>query len=311
MVDKVFAEPEPNIASWEEPYHSNRGLWWAFVLLLVALGIACGIGYHSMRKDNLKLSMVPDAVKSVTALGTRVDDLEAKASAWPSQWSGLVDRVSKLDRMVNAEYLRARKYAQTLNAQTEQNLQARLNSQKSDVDAKLNQMRTELDTQRAQLASLKEKVSSTQTEVAALRNDNQQSFASMREWVSNNAQKTDSLAEAMEAPKVSFEAAKHRSTELTDGVSLHVSRTNVRYQRFGGWISLTDGGRTLWVQRRGVDQPVIFNRKSDDGEYDLVVTRVTRNSVVGYIVLPPQHADNSENSLLKPPRRSVSYQGGE
>lgn len=313
MVDTVFSQPDEMSGEGQIIVEKSRGLWWAFAVLLIGLGVACALGYHSLHQDRLALSMLPETVSSVTSLGTRIDDLETKVSAWPSQWSGLVDRVTKLDRRVNYDYGRARKYAESLNSQTEQRFQAMLNNQKSDVDAELNQMKSNLEDQRAQLTSLQEKFSSTQAEIAALRNDSQQNLAGLQHQVDETARQTDSLAQAEETTKISFEAEKKHSTELVSGVALHVSRTDTRHQRYGGWVSLSldNEGRTLWLESRGIDQPVIFNSVRDGGEYDLVVTRVNRHSVVGYLVMPSKQAENTENSSLRPAAGSALDRSGE
>jgi hypothetical protein len=67
---------------------------------------------------------------------------------------------------------------------------------------------------------------------------------------------------------------------------LQVNRTNVGYQRFEGWVFLMPDRRTIWVHDQGVQRPVEFYSREDRRPRELVITRVTKYSVVGYLLLP-------------------------
>jgi hypothetical protein len=60
-------------------------------------------------------------------------------------------------------------------------------------------------------------------------------------------------------------------------------------QRFDGWVWLMPDRRTIWIHSRGLQQPLVFYNQGDDRPRELVVTRVTRYSVVGYVLEPKEN----------------------
>jgi len=60
----------------------------------------------------------------------------------------------------------------------------------------------------------------------------------------------------------------------------------VSYQRFAGYLSLTDEGRTLWLPNAGAQEAVNFYSKRSSRPYDLVATTVSKHGIVGYLLLP-------------------------
>ena len=71
---------------------------------------------------------------------------------------------------------------------------------------------------------------------------------------------------------------------------MDVSHTDVLHQRFDGWVWLMPGRRTMWIHGRGLQQPLMFYSDGDDRPRELVVTRVTKYSVLGYLLVPRENA---------------------
>src|SRR5438093_860044 len=111
--------------------------------------------------------------------------------------------------------------------------------------------------------------------------------ASLHNLTANRSQSGfDTLAHELNRPPGNFEAAKHSTMTLAPGVSLTVIRTDVSYQRFAGYVSLTSEGRTLWLPNGGAQEAVDFYSKQANRPCDLVVTTVSKRGVVGYLMLP-------------------------
>ena len=45
-------------------------------------------------------------------------------------------------------------------------------------------------------------------------------------------------------------------------------------------------GRILWIRGQGIQQPVRFYSHKDERPYELVFTRVSKDSAVGYLLMP-------------------------
>jgi hypothetical protein len=84
--------------------------------------------------------------------------------------------------------------------------------------------------------------------------------------------------------RVTFSVPMNHSRQLIPGISLGVTATDTGRQRMNGWMWLMPDRRTIWLrdQRQG---PVVFYGHEDGKRRELVITRVTPNSVTGYLQL--------------------------
>jgi len=102
-----------------------------------------------------------------------------------------------------------------------------------------------------------------------------------------------------EHKRIDFEAAMDCQTDVAEGISLGLTRTNVSSQRFDGWVQLAPEGRFLWIREQSILKPLGLRREEDGARFELVITRVTHDSVKGYVLLPgPQGGAPGEPALV-------------
>lgn len=154
------------------------------------------------------------------------------------------------------------------------------------VDARLDKVEAGEAAERVQLARLQDELANARQEIASLRQTSDCELAGLRQHMAGSDRTVEAITQQLDRQRVDFEAARNRETEVAPGVGLKVLDTNVRYQRFSGWIQILPEARFLWVNEHGIQQPVGFYRLQDGERVDLVVTRVARDSVVGYLLLP-------------------------
>jgi sortase A len=87
--------------------------------------------------------------------------------------------------------------------------------------------------------------------------------------------------------RVSFSVSTQHSRELAPGISLGVTRTDATDRRVDGWMWVMPDRRTIWLRSQRARQPVVFYGAQDGRRRELVITAVTRNSIAGYLVVPP------------------------
>jgi sortase A len=87
--------------------------------------------------------------------------------------------------------------------------------------------------------------------------------------------------------KVTFSVSANHSRELAPGISLGLTRTDVAGHRVDGWIWVMPDRKTIWLREQNAHQPLIFYGAQDGRRRELVITTVTRNSIGGYLILPP------------------------
>lgn len=254
-----------------------RALWVAVVVLAVALAAQTTYGYMAWQKLNVAVAQLPGLGDSLATLSGRMEAAEAKLSVALSDWNGLGERVAKLDHKVSSNLQLARKQAQQMVSQLQARLETELNERTRVLEVRLDRLESNQEAQRVYMARLQEQIETVQRETG-LHLDN------LGEQLARNQSQTDALAQRLDTERVDFEVARKRTQEIVPGVSMTLTKTNVSYQRFSGWLWLLPDRRTVWVRNQGVQQPVVIYRKPTGERCEVVVTDVTKDFVIGYLL---------------------------
>ncbi|MGH9660624.1 MAG: hypothetical protein ACRD96_18890, partial [Bryobacteraceae bacterium] len=84
------------------------------------------------------------------------------------------------------------------------------------------------------------------------------------------------------AGAATFHISKRRSRQVAPGISLGVDETDADRGQVDGWMWIMPDRRTIWLRDHAAQEPLIFYQ---DGERrELLITTVTSNSVMGYLV---------------------------
>ena len=268
--------------------HPTGALWCAFAVLALALIGELAYSYRALRRGHI--AQIPDMLQSVTKLAGQMTAMEAKLPALETKWDGLADRIVRLDRKVDSTLRTASRQTQELVAQAEGRLRQEMDRQAKVVDARLSQVESNQREDHTRLARLNEQL---EKEVAALRGElattqdgTNRGLAGLHQEVSQNEDSLHNLAQQLHRERVSFETVKDSPTEIVPGVSLTVLKTNPRYQRFRGYVSLTAEGRTLWLDNLGAHEALDLYPRDTSHPYSLIITQVNPHGVVGYLLLP-------------------------
>ena len=286
---------EPTENKWSVPQrettnpeyqHASNSIWVLVLALAVALvGLAC-FGYFTLKNTNVRISQLFGNQAVLNTLGQRADTTEAQLRDLAGGWKGIAQRVTALESLqgkVSRDFQQTRKYAESLTERLQQQVSAELEARTSVLDTRLHQVESEQTAQRLQLAQVE---SELRQEIASAREETGRDLSGVNQQVENNARNLGSLSERLDRNRVDFEVAKGQTTELIPGVSLQISGTNTQYQRFRGSLFLLQDRRTLWLRGETVHQPVRFFHKEGGEPYELVVTEVTKHSVIGYLLAP-------------------------
>jgi hypothetical protein len=269
---------------------SNGGLWFALMILVLAVVGASAYLYLSLRENNINLSQVPDLLQSITTLDGRMDATEAKLRDLAANWDGLTNHLAKLDGKVDSSLRATRNQMRELVGQAAGRLQAELDQQVQAVDARLNKVESMQRQDQAQLAQLNDQlrgqVASLREQLTAAQESTGRDLANLQGQESEDQGNLQTLAQQLHRDKVTFEIVKDSPTELAPGVTLTVLNTDVSYQRFRGYISLTNEGKTLWLNNLNAKEAVDLYAQQSSHPYSLIVTTVSKDGVVGYLLLP-------------------------
>jgi hypothetical protein len=165
-----------------------------------------------------------------------------------------------------------------------------LDQQGQVVDARLNNVESMQSQDRAQLAllndQLRAQVASLREQLTAAQENTGRDLASLQGQVNEDQGNLHTLGQQLHREKVLFEIVKDSPAELVPGVTLTVLKTDASYQRFRGYISLTNEGKTLWLNDLSAKEAVDLYAQQYSHPYSLIVTTVRKDGVVGYLLLP-------------------------
>jgi hypothetical protein len=284
--DETPAAPIHREPPKEPRARRSGGLWAAVVILALALAAVTAYGALVLRRNNISIAQLPGMNQLITGLNGRMDATETKLRDLTSNWGNVQNHVAELDRKLGSNLQLARRQAQDLVDQAQTRIEAEVGRHNQAVDGRLSRLESSQQDDQKRLAELGNQVGGVRQEIGASRDETQRNVASLRQEVDQNGNGIRALDQKIQRQKVTFEAAKDRPQELVPGISMTVTKTNVSYQRFEGYLTLTADSRTIWLPDTGAQQSVVFFPHQSSQPYDLVVTAVRPGGVVGYLMLP-------------------------
>jgi sortase A len=87
---------------------------------------------------------------------------------------------------------------------------------------------------------------------------------------------------------VAFQVSEGHSRTLVPGISFGLTSADASGHRVYGWMWIMPERRTIRLKNQDARKPVIFYPGHDGKRRELVITRVSRNSVTGCLLLPSQ-----------------------
>ncbi len=272
------------------PRSASKALGAAVVLLALALAGVTVYGYLTLRQNGIGLAQLPGIAQLVGTLQSRLSAAETKMQDLTANWASLSQQVAALSARTGSGLENVRRHAEQLIMQEEERMEGEMAKRDQAINARFAQVESEQQAENARLTQVQDwvqkNVEVARQEVAAERHDRERDLKALRQDVDQNHDNLQTFARKLDRQRVDFETAKNQQRELVPGISLTVTRTDARYQRFDGYLELVEDSRTLWLSKVSVQQAVPFYAKQGAKPYDLVVTTVNHDGVVGYLLVP-------------------------
>ncbi|MBZ5564208.1 MAG: hypothetical protein LAP13_17515 [Acidobacteriia bacterium] len=285
---QLDAELERDQADEIPAYHRRKsaGIWTAMASLALALAVLAAYGYAVLDNDNLQLSQLPRLAKSLSAVSLHSLDLERRLQDVSEYQKGLTARMQKADVAWQSGLDAARAQPAGLVAGLRVEFRRELDSRSSVLKAQIARMASDQDASRAQLAEVEQELARTRQELASVRRSQAQELAELRREQNVSHFEITSINNLLATNQVGFAIQKGQPAGVVPGVSLNLTGTDVRHQRFDGWIGFQPQGRTLQMRAQEVQQPFVFFPNPGGRAYELVVTQVDPGKVTGYLLVP-------------------------
>lgn len=273
----------------DEPVYHRRpsaGLWTALASLAVVVAVMAAYGYSVLSNQNDQLAWLPGLIKSVSAVRDRTNGLEASVKQWSGRQEQLATKVQQLGSGWQAGLNGVREHAASLVNKAYQKEHAELSQREAALDARIVEMASRQQAEQNHVAQLEKQLTSTRQELASVRESYTRELAALQLRQISNQRAIVAVGKKLSTGQVNFEASKNHDAAIVPGVTLHLTATNTSHQRFRGWILLAGKGQKIWVRRQAVETPIVFYPVPGGEAYELVVTRVERKSVAGYMLVP-------------------------
>jgi 3-phenylpropionate/cinnamic acid dioxygenase small subunit len=289
--------PRRRKAEDEAEDQHRAGHWVAILLLAIAIGGLCWYGYPTLKQVPSLVAQFPGLQKSFEGMNARLAATESQIKAWGASHQQLQDRIAHVETTTASGIQAARKQAQALSEKVYERVHGEVAAQTQATDEKLARLESSDETNFAKL----------QTEVASLREENarqaeqlrnvridmerdganrDQKLVSLNQQVGNEARDVESINNKLSVKRVDFEVTRNHSQQLTDDLSLGITGTDVTHRRVTGWMWVMPDRRTVWLKKRGAQEPVVWYGTRDGKRREVVITNVAKNSVSGYVLLP-------------------------
>ncbi len=283
----TILEPHPR------RFSVRRILLTLFVLAIVG---AMGYGYWILRGQGSglsQLSQLSDFQTSLATLRERMRTVEGAIRSWSDDRDAMYHRLAVLNARINRAGRAAREQSQKMVQDVRAQLEAELAKRDQVINARFSEVESVQQAQNEKVAALQTRLDQAQQEIASLRGDAAHQFASLHDAQAQSQTQIDGITHQLARQRVDFELAKNDTRELTPGVSLHVTGTDPRYQRYKGWLWYEPDRRFLWLESAEAQEPVVLRSKDGGEPYELVVTGVNRRGVLGYLLVPETPASTA------------------
>lgn len=298
------------LRAWQEEHErelrsSKRtaAVLWVMVILLAAGWIfASWRGYSLIDKHRNLLAQLPGLQDSFGAVSKRVDATQEQVRSWLAGQTSFGDRLAKVEKRVAANLQFARQQSQELAAQVSQRIQEEMDRRLEGLQGRLSRMESSQEAEQARLNQLQNDLAGlrreTSQQMATIRQDSSRGLSDVNQQVAQNKQDLSNLSRRFDHDRTDFEVAKDQTRELAPGVSLHITRTDPSHQSVDGWLQLSADGHFLWVRAQGIERPVTFYSGKDSRPQELVFTRVNKDSILGYLLVPAEMGPAPSDSQL-------------
>jgi hypothetical protein len=271
----IYVQAPPSAAPPVAAASVAKGLWALVIALLVLSGINLYLVLSARSQFSKVLSQQSD---QLNLLGRRADASDVRYAKLSAQF----DVTSEKLGMTQAELARAHQLAMTIEARQRQAVSALTNAigQKASTD-QLNSLQASAD---AKFGTISTGLAGTQKDLDATNQALTGAKTELNGAIAHTHDELVQLAHRTDRDYFEFHLNSRQKRQKIGGVQVQLIRTNTKMNLFTVDLYFDDH-RT---QRRdeSIDEPVFFYMQGAPSALELVVNRVAKNAISGYISAP-------------------------
>ena len=278
-------------------------LWAVIALAVVSLGGLGGMFYYA-QSLNTRLDQVNASLQSALSaqgetlekLGGRLDQGDTRATELQGQVAQTQNRLG----LTQSEIQKARQAAAELVARQQQQAQESA-QQAQQLSSQLGQLQQEQVATKGNVGSLttdvagvKGEVKTTKDELAATRSELQRVIGDLgvqSDLVAHNRTELQELILRGEREYVEFDLSKRSRLQKIGNIRLELKRTDPKKQKYT--VNLVVDDRTVEKKDKNVFEPVQFYQEGFRAPTEIVVNKIEKDRVVGYVSAPKKREDRA------------------
>lgn len=280
-IDEVPDDSQKSFGASERQSHTSWFIAIAAVLALVVIGELVAFNKISSLRSSMQAQ---DAQVHKQLASQLTDEFSGKLSALANSNAQELDALkSELDAaakrlgLTGRELGRARKMVSDLQEQQRQ----QASELKQEIAQKADQQ--QVGTLSQDVSSTKSDLANTQKTVGTLTSDLGMARSELGTLIARNHDEIEQLRKLGRREYFEFTLERNQQQSVA-GVGLILRKANVKRHRFN--LDLLTNDMVIQKNGRTIDEPIFFSVGGQKGFYELVVNKVERDKVSGYISTP-------------------------
>jgi chromosome segregation ATPase len=260
-----------------------RWLWFAMIALAAVSLLALATSWNATMNANTARQALHTQTQALRQNVDMLNQRLSQAEAASAQLQGELSSVTGRLRMTQSEVTTARRQASQIRddySQKIQNVQSELAAKASADD----------------LNSLGGDVNGVKTDLDATKNNLQMARGELGTLIARNHDQIDELRRLGERDYYEFTLTGKGSRAKIANMMVELRGTNTKHNQFTVYLYVDD--MRLEKKNRSVDEPIYFYTRSTRAPLELVVNRVGKNKVVGYLSVPKGQTGTTAASVV-------------
>ena len=306
--------PREGGSTEQPPYTAQRKpvlpLWIPIALIALVVGIA-GVAYSQYSAKSTLEQRVADLEAK---LHENVQKLEATNTALASD----IEVVTKKVGVTDKELSNARAFAEKLRTEHEKTLEAQrqlaskvdtkadttdLAAARAEVASKVAEVQKESDTKitsvSGEVKTVATNLETTRSDLAASRRDLVDVKTALSDQIARNASELSQLRQKGERDYFDIDLKKAKKNEMqrVGDIRLELREADTKKQKYNIIIQVDD--KKLEKKDKLINEPIQFLVGSEQLRYEIVVNKVEKDRIVGYLSTPKNKALSAERPALR------------
>jgi TolA-binding protein len=267
--DEMYTNSSDNV---QPTYESTpRWIWLAFVALAVVSIVGLGVGWsaseHASSAEQALATQGKSVQQNVDKLSSRLSQEEQVNNELQSELGLVTDRL----KMTQGELTSTRRQTTQI---------------RDEYSKKLDNVQSELGTKASadDVSSLGGDVNGVKTDLAATNNNLQMARGEMGTLIAKNHDEIDQLRRMGERDYFEFTLAGKGNRSKVGNLAVELRGTDTKKGQFT--VALYVDDMRLEKKNRSVDEPIYFYTQGTRAPLEMVINKVEKDKVVGYLSAP-------------------------